>query len=235
MAVAGADIIGGALMGLAGSLHCAGLCGGIAASLLLAASPVTTQASRSTALLTTQIGRATSYTLCGALVGGGGAAFAHLLALANAQSVLRVIAAGLIVWTGCSVAGWGRGFSALDRMTMVIAAKGSTTARLHRKAHPLVMGMLWGFAPCGMVYAAMLNAMMTGSAAQGAQFMAGFGLGTIPAVATAALGVTAMAGRGLRLPERATLRRVLGVSIVALGIVSLVEPASSLAALCLGR
>lgn len=232
MAIAGADIIGGALMGLAGSLHCAGVCGGIASSLLLATSPAATPASRSTVLLTTQIGRALSYTLCGALVGSGGAAFAHLLALANAQPMLRVVAAGLIVWTGCSVAGLGRGFSALDRL---IAARMPSIRSRTIMTNPLVMGLLWGFAPCGMVYAAMLNAMMTGSAAQGAQFMAGFGLGTIPAVAATAFGVSAMACRGLRLPARATLRRVLGTSIAALGLVSLAEPAASLASLCLGR
>ena len=64
--------------------------------------------------------------------------------------------------------------------------------------------------------------------------MAGFGLATIPAVATAAFGVTALAGFGARLP-RSKLRAALGTALLALGLASLVEPAASLSALCLGR
>jgi hypothetical protein len=204
-------------MGLAGSLHCAGVCGGIAASLLLATSLATTQASRSTALLMTQIGRTTSYTLCGALVGGGGAAFANLLLLANAQPVLRVASVPY----------------RLDRLLGRGSRSRLFRARPHDDDHRSDgsdddaipspgrasdrHGYAGGFAPCGMVYAAMLNAMMIGSAAQGAQFMAGFGLGTILAVASAVLGVSAMAVHGLRLQARTTLRHVLGISMVALG------------------
>jgi hypothetical protein len=110
----------------------------------------------------------------------------------------------------------------------------AATTRLFQNAHPVVLGILWGFSPCGMVYAALLNAMLSGSFAAGAGFMAGFGLATIPAVATAAFGVTALAGFGSRLP-RSKLRGALGTAILALGLASLVEPAASLSALCLGR
>ena len=232
MSIAGADFVGGALMGIAGSLHCAGVCGGIASSLLLASSPAGSTTTRSSALLQSQIGRAMSYALSGALVGSGGAAFAGLLALADAQPVLRVVAAAMIIWTGCSVAGMGRGFVTFDRLMAAVMSRGRSRIIVR---HPLVMGMVWGFAPCGMVYAALVNAMMTGSLTQGAQFMAGFGLGTMPAMASAAFGVSLIVKRGIRLPERATLRRMLGGSIAVLGLVSLAEPASSLASLCFGR
>lgn len=228
--------VGGALMGLAGSLHCAGLCGGIASSLLLAAQTHdAAPAVRTVKLLKIQLGRAISYTLCGAMVGGAGAAFSGLVNLAAVQPMTRIAAACALVWVGCSVAGLVPGFSTLDRtLTSTFRSWPAATARRLRNSHPVVLGILWGFAPCGMVYAALLNATLSGSFAAGAGFMAGFGLATIPAVATAAFGVTALASFGSRLP-RSKLRGALGASILALGLVSLVEPAASLSALCLGR
>lgn len=223
-------------MGLAGSLHCTALCGGIASSLLLAtqaghAAP----AARAATLLKIQLGRALSYTLCGALVGGGGAAFAGLVNLAPVQPMTRIAAACALVRAGCSVAGLVPSFSTLDRtLTSAFASLPAATARRVRTLHPALLGILWGFAPCGMVYAALLNATLSGSFTAGAAFMAGFGLATIPAVAIAAFGVATLAGFGSRLP-RSKLRGALGSAILALGLAGLIEPAASLSALCLGR
>lgn len=223
-------------MGLAGSLHCTTLCGGIASSLLLATqAPDAAPAARAATLLKIQLGRALSYTLCGALVGGSGAAFAGLVNLAAVQPMTRVAAACALVWAGCSVAGLVPSFSTLDRtLTSALASLPAATGHRFRSSHPAVLGILWGFAPCGMVYAALLNAMLSGSFTAGAAFMAGFGLATIPAVAIAAFSITALAGFGSRLP-RSRLRGGLGAAILALGLASLIEPAASLSALCLGR
>jgi sulfite exporter TauE/SafE len=227
-------------MGLAGSLHCAGLCGGIASSLLLATeAPDSAPTARAATLLKVQLGRALSYTLsytlCGAMVGSGGAAFAGLIHLAGVQPMTRIAAACALVWTGCSVAGLAPSFAIMDRiLASTFNSWPIAVTRRFRDPHPVVLGILWGFAPCGMVYAALLNAVLSGSLVAGAGFMAGFGLATIPAVATAAFGVTALAGFGARLP-RSNLRAVLGTALLALGLASLAEPAMSLSALCLGR
>lgn len=239
MIFASSDFIGGALLGLAGSLHCAGICGGIASTLLLATSSAGGRSSAAAGLIKIQLGRALTYTLFGAVVGGSGGAFAQLLDLSGAHIILRALAAGMLVWAGCSVAGIGRGFPAVDRglatvMNAVRLMIPKCFLKSFARTHPVVMGVVWGFAPCGMVYAALLNAMMTGTWGGGAEFMAGFGVATIPVVASAAFGLTALAGlrRSLR---QATLRRLLGGAIGALGLLSLVEPAASLSALCLGR
>jgi sulfite exporter TauE/SafE len=224
-------------MGLAGSLHCAGVCGGIASSLLMAkAAPDVTPAERAATLLKIQIGRALSYTLCGAMVGGGGAAFAGLINLAGMQPMTRIAAACALVWTGCSVAGLAPSFAILDRiLASTFNSWPVAVTRQFQNPHPVVLGILWGFAPCGMVYAALLNAILSGSLVAGAGFMAGFGLATIPAVSSIAFGVTAIAGVGARLQQRGKLRMGLGAAILTLGLASLAEPAASLSALCLGR
>jgi uncharacterized protein len=233
----GIHFIGGALMGLAGSLHCAGVCGGIASSLLMAkAVPDATPAERTATLFKIQIGRALSYTLCGGLAGGGGAAFAGLIHLAGIQPMTRIAAACALVWTGCSVAGLAPSFTIMDRiLASTFNSWPVAVTRRFRNPPPLVLGILWGFAPCGMVYAALLNAILSSSVAAGAGFMAGFGLATIPAVASIAFGVTAIAGVGARSQQRGKLRVGVGAAIVTLGLASLAEPAASLSALCLGR
>jgi len=234
MITTGLHLVGGAVLGLAGSLHCAGLCGGIASSLLLATSaPAAAASSRAATLLRIQLGRALSYTLFGAAVGAGGAAFSGLVTLAGVQPAMRIAAACALAWTGLSVAGIVPGFRVMDRLLAVATTMRARSSMRRLPLPPsLALGIAWGFAPCGMVYAALVNAMLSGSSAAGAEFMAGFGLATIPAVATAAFGVTALAGVGTRVSRR-HVRGALGTALIALGAASLIEPAMTLTALCL--
>jgi sulfite exporter TauE/SafE len=44
----------------------------------------------------------------------------------------------------------------------------------------LVLGTLWGWMPCGLVYSMLATALLAGSAAGGAGVMIAFGLGTLP-------------------------------------------------------
>ncbi|MCP9627459.1 sulfite exporter TauE/SafE family protein [Rhodopseudomonas palustris] len=228
----GMHFIGGAVLGLAGSLHCAGLCGGIASSLLLAtSSPDAAASGRAATLLRIQLGRTLSYTLFGAAVGAGGAAFGGLVTLAGLQPAMRIAAACALAWTGLSVAGLFPGFRVIDRALAMASSIRTRSSRRPPLPSSLALGIAWGFAPCGMVYAALLNAMLSGSTLAGAEFMAGFGLATIPAVAAAAFGVTTLASARV---SRRGVRSALGAALVALGAASMIEPAMSLAALCIG-
>ncbi len=47
-------------------------------------------------------------------------------------------------------------------------------------AKVLGLGMVWGWLPCGMVYAALLLALSSGDGLQGGWVMLAFGLGTLP-------------------------------------------------------
>src|ERR1700690_2359552 len=67
--------LGGLLMGLASSLHCAGMCGAIASSLMFAFSPGETQAERARTLLAAHAGRLTMYVAGGVVLGAAGSAF----------------------------------------------------------------------------------------------------------------------------------------------------------------
>mgnify|MGYP001174710052 CR=1 FL=1 len=127
--------MGGLLLGLAGSLHCAGICGGIASATLLAARPAATARGRAGALLRIQSGRALTYTLAGAVAGTGSAGVAGLLDLAGANQLLRVAAALNLLWVGAALAGIGRGPRLLDGLARRAgaAAAGSRRPRCPRR------------------------------------------------------------------------------------------------------
>jgi sulfite exporter TauE/SafE len=133
------------------------------------------------------------------------------------------------MWIGLSVAGLLPALSALDRRVAgMSAALSSTLARFRRfpVLGPFGAGLGWGTVPCPMVYAALFTAMLTGSAAGGATLMAGFGLGTLPAVTLTAFGVTTLA----RVETKALARSAIGLAIAVLGF-STVYPASPTAGL----
>jgi uncharacterized protein len=223
----------GLLMGLASSLHCAGQCGGIATSLLLATSGQgSTPATRAATLISTQLGRATTYMLAGAAVGLAGESFSALLSLAGAQPALRIASALALVLSGLSIAGILPSVTGFDRPLQAVLA------RLRSKSgggspHPVsfMLGMSLGLAPCAMVYNGLMTAMLTGSLAGGASFMAAFGLGTIPSVALTAFGLVSVSRINPR--NKRQIRALLGASLALAGIASGLYPAATLASLCL--
>jgi sulfite exporter TauE/SafE len=218
----------GFAVGLASSLHCAGMCGGIGASIAFLA-PDGGAAARLRVLAEAQAGRVAAYVAAGMVVGAFGSAVYGAFDLAAAHAMLRWAAAATLGWVGLTVAGLapslapaglsravGRGWTPVQR---ALASRGVPL--------PLLSGLLWGLMPCAMVYAALFLAMVAGSASAGAATMLGFGLGTVPAVTLAALGATQLP----RLARDPAARRAAGLAIAALGGASLVAwPA--IAALC---
>jgi sulfite exporter TauE/SafE len=224
----------GLLMGFAGSLHCAGQCGGIASSLLIATGSGSSGSERVNAQLVTQLGRTVTYAIAGGLVGVAGSALGNLLDLAGIQPVLRILGGVMLVWVGLAVVGVVPGPQVFDRRAMAVAGRmsGRNLSPAFRNSSALLLGMAWGAAPCAMVYNALMTAMLTGAPATGALFMTGFGLATMPAVALTALGTAQIVAVGPLLPK-ATLRKGVGIAIMLLGFGSTVVPAASLAALCM--
>lgn len=229
-----AVLAGGLLMGFAGSLHCAGQCGGIASSLLIATGRGSSASERAKALLITQLGRMVTYTIAGGVVGVAGNAFGSLLDLAGIQPLLRILGGAMLAWVGLALTGVVPGPQIFDRRRVAISGRigGRNLSSALRNSSALLLGMAWGAAPCAMVYNALMTAMLTGTAATGALFMAGFGLATVPAVALTALGSAQAVAMGLLLPK-AALRKVVGIAIMLLGLASTVMPAASLGALCM--
>jgi sulfite exporter TauE/SafE len=229
-----AVLAGGLLMGFAGSLHCAGQCGGIASSLLIATGRGSSGSERAKALLITQLGRMVTYTIAGGVVGVAGDAFGGLLDLAGIQPLLRILGGAMLAWVGLALTGVVPGPQIFDRRGMAISGwmGGRNLSSAFRNSSALLLGMAWGAAPCAMVYNALMTAMLTGTPATGALFMTGFGLATVPAVALTALGSAQVVAMGPMLPK-AALRKAGRDRNHAPWLASTVVPAASLGALCM--
>lgn len=209
-------LFSGLLLGFFGSAHCLSMCGGISGSLGLAI-PVGQNFRRRqfTLVATYNLGRITSYSVLGALIALPGMALeaGH----GHAGMMLRTGAGLLMIALGLSVGQWWQGVRHLERIGAPLWSK---LAPLTRRLLPvtsagkaLLLGLAWGWLPCGLVYSTLGWAALQGSAAGGALAMAAFGLGTAPAMFATGLA----ARRVERWRNRDWFRHLAGAMIVLFG------------------
>lgn len=224
-------ILAGFLMGLASSLHCAGMCGAIGSAVLFIGSPGADAAARTRILALTQAGRVFAYATAGGILGLFGSSLAGLFDQAAAYRVLQWAAAVTLGWIGLSTAGLVPAMLGFDRLAAPVGSALVGLAGRHPgfgAGAPVATGILWGFMPCAMVYGALFTAMLTGTGTGGLSLMLGFGLGTVPAVMASALGLVALKD----LAGRPLASRLIGLAITAFAIASVtLAPAGSV--LCL--
>lgn len=205
--------------GLLGSTHCLGMCGGIAT--LVGSGNGQPKFSRTLAF---NAGRLGSYALAGALMGGLGWHLGTPVGSAAWGNLLRAAMGVLMIAVGLQVAtGWG-GLSRLERVGVPLWRQLSPlTRRLDPRQsglHALAFGALWGWIPCGLVYSALLTALVSGGAGAGAGVMLAFGIGTLPAML--ALGLLGQRLRQALAGQK--LRRAAGGLVITLGIWTVAGP-----------
>lgn len=223
-----AAVVWGLMLGLGSSLHCAGMCGPIGCSLLLFSDRDESARAIGLRLAAMQVGRIFSYALLGLGFGVMGAGLYAQLNFSAVHGGMQWVAAGLMIWIGLSTAGLAPSLAGIDRLAVPMAGKLARMRAGIGAAGPetaILGGLIWGFTPCAMVYAAALSSLLTGSVENGVLLMVAFGVGTLPAVIASTLAFY-RASRVGRRPGR----RMAGMMQVAAGIVALVltVPASPL-------
>ena len=207
------------LVGLLGSTHCIGMCGGIVGALTLGLDdPVRKSSFRLQAfLLAYNAGRILSYTLAGGLSGLLGAQFARL-DLGTGFPVGGLIAGLFMFALGLYLTGWWRVLSVLEKLGTHlwrhIEPLGRRLLPVSSLPQAFALGMLWGWLPCGLVYAALAWSLTTADAGQGALLMFGFGLGTLPML----LLMGSAAERLDSFVRSPLARQIAGLVIIALAI-----------------
>ncbi len=152
-----------AAMALAGSLHCAGMCGPLAA----------VAGRRAPVYL---VGKTSTYILLGTLAGAAG----HAISFAAGARVLSVIAAGLLI-LGLLRQTFPPFLSSAGRHLALLAREGAAGA--------LLLGAANGLLPCPLTYAFVALAAASGSVFAGAATMLILGIVTaLPLCAFAWLG-----------------------------------------------
>lgn len=214
------------ILGLVSSLHCVSMCGPIvlAYSLPLGSRKFTGQLS---AHLAYNLGRIITYTILGAVAGFLGTTIGFVGQLAGIENIVAIVAGVLMVLAGLLM---------LDLLPSKSLQKFNPLLYTSKFLKPLgnkitsstvsskfVLGLILGYLPCGLIYAALLKSMATGSVAAGALTMTAFGLGT--AFSLLAIGVFSSAfniklsGWGSRLASVCVL--VLGLFLVYRGVMPL--------------
>lgn len=213
------------VVGLLGGGHCAFMCGGIVAALTLGLPESARGRAAATwpYLLAYNVGRIASYTAAGALLGGIGWLAANAISVRHAQGILEIIAGGFMVALGLYLGGWWQGVMRLEEAgTLVwrhLEPFGRRLLPVRSPGQALLLGLVWGWLPCGLVYSVLIWAMAAGSVSHGALLMLSFGAGTLPAVL--AMGVFAATLSGFL--RRPAVRRTAGALVAAFGVLMVVR------------
>jgi uncharacterized protein len=218
-------LVSALLMGLLGSAHCVVMCGGVVA-MTCAALPIGRRPrlrAQLPYLLSYNAGRIVSYAAAGGVAGLVGASFGSFGPVHHAQLALRLAAGAMMLAVGCYVAGLAPALRWLEHLGAPLWRRLAPIARrlvpTQRPDQAFALGLLWGWMPCGLVYAALAAAVGSGSPAGGAAAMVAFGLGTLPTL-------LAMGSAGLLVAQVARhgkVRGAAGIAIAALGVVQVVH------------
>jgi len=169
------------LLGLLSSAHCVGMCGGIMGALTMAI-PAEARQRRLQLLLSYNLGRIASYVLMGILFG----LFASVFTQWGGNGWLRMLAGILMILMGLYLADWWRGLVYLERLGRHLWAYlqplGKSFLPVTSAPKALILGSIWGWLPCGLVYSALAYAMTQAQPLAAGSVMLAFGLGTLPAV-----------------------------------------------------
>ncbi len=203
-------------LGFLGGGHCVGMCGGIMGALTFAI-PDEARGKRFALLVHYNFGRIASYSLMGLLLGLATGKAADVGGASGLQW-LRLFAGGLLIAMGLYLADWWRGLTYLEKLGgglwKILQPLGRSLMPVRASWQALLLGGIWGWLPCGLVYSALAYAASQGDALSSAGVMLAFGLGTLPLVMTGGL----FADRLKFFIQKRGVRTLFALLIVAFGI-----------------
>ena len=195
------------ILGLLGSAHCLGMCGGIAASIAM------TQ-SRRYYLVAYNVGRIFSYALAGFLVGSLG----FMIKDPVTGLILRTGAGLLLIAMGLYIGQWWKGLTRIEKLGQglwsIIRPAASKLLPVQTLSQALLLGFFWGWLPCGLIYSTLIWSASAQHPLESAVLMFTFGLGTLPAMLATGL----LANEVKQLLQRQWIHTVAGIVIIAFGI-----------------
>lgn len=198
------------ILGLAGSLHCAGMCGPLALAL-----PAAGKSAAGYALgrLIYNGGRVITYGVLGAVFGVLG----KTLAVAGLQRWV-CLGAGAAILIGLLVSGHP---APPGPLTRIVGWLKLTLGRLLQRpgfASLFSFGLLNGLLPCGLVYVACAGAAATGGVVSSVEYMVVFGLGTVPMM----FGI-GLAGRAVPVGLRLRFQKIIPACLALVALLLIVR------------
>lgn len=208
------------LIGLLGGVHCVSMCGGVVSALSM---QLPSRQSPLLLHLGYNFGRIASYSIAGALVGAVGGLGLMLNDLLPVQIALYVFANLMLVALGLYLVGIPALLLPVERMGQHLWKRIQPLTRrflpVRSSGQAFLLGGLWGWLPCGLVYSILTLALLSGSALRGAAVMLAFGLGTLPNLLMA--GVMLAKFRGI--VRNRKVRLISGALVLGFGLFGLLN------------
>jgi uncharacterized protein len=159
------------LMGLAGSLHCAGMC-----------SPLAMALTKNKSFLASNIGYNSGRILVYALLGTIASSLGALFNFGSFQQVVSILLGILFLLVGLGFGGIRLPYAGSGISWFSAFLKKSFSKVLQHKSSrsSFLLGMINGLLPCGLTYMALSACLILPGAVDGFLFMIYFGLGTWP-------------------------------------------------------
>jgi sulfite exporter TauE/SafE len=210
------------LLGLFSTVHCIAMCGSVIGALTLSL-PSEVRESQTKMIpyvFNYNLGRLLSYGIAGAIV----ALVISPVAFFDGHTLLRYLSVVIMIGMGLYLAGWFPKFAYMERMGAPIwrwlQPIGQKLLPVRKLSQAFFLGIVWGWLPCGLVYAALAVAATTGDPVHGSLTMLAFGAGTLPAV----MGAGLFAGFLSAMARAKYLRQVAGIFIIAMALATLFWP-----------
>ena len=214
------SIIAVFFVGLLGGVHCLGMCGSIVGILT---GQLPKDGARWPFHLAYNSGRIASYAVAGILVGAIGQAGLLLRDVVPVQHLLFALSSLMLVALGLYLAGIWNMVRRIEQAGSVLWQRIQPLTRfvfpITSPLRALLLGMLWGWLPCGLVYSVLVTALASGHPQSGALIMLAFGLATLPNLLVIGL----FWERCRRWVQSPRVRLFAGLIVMAFGVYGLVK------------
>jgi len=214
------DFLSAFVIGLLGSGHCIGMCGGITTMLTSAIAQQQNSSKQFKLVSAYHLGRIFSYSLIGAIVGFSSSIAAKSMGVP--LGFLRIVAAIFLILLGLYLGQWLMLLTKIESFGKVLWRYLSPLSKrfipINNAKQAIALGAVWGWLPCGLVYSTLTWSLASGNAMSGALIMASFGMGTLPALLSISLGTFGIKS----LLTNAKFKKIMAFIIIMYGIYSLI-------------
>ena len=215
------------MVGLLGSTHCIGMCGGIVGALTMGLPKEVRHSPLRLLpyLVTYNSGRLLSYSLAGLIVGLLSSTASSFFQLGRFP-IGGIVGGAFMVALGIYIGGWFQTMAPLERLGgyfwRLVEPLGRRFMPVKSPLQALALGIFWGWLPCGLVYSTLALAAASGDAAKSASLMLAFGVGTLPML----LAMGGFAEKLQRFTRYKWTRIIAGIFLIVFGAMILTKALS---------
>lgn len=208
-------------LGLMSSLHCLAMCGGIVGALTVGTEITPGSKQNKIFLIATyNLGRITSYSIAGAIAGYLGTQFADIISPEQGHKLLQILSSVVLIMIGIQVMGRFTFFRWIEfarfKVWRIIQPLSRHFIPVNHLNQAMIVGLIWGWLPCALVYSVLLWTVTLGHPVYGALVMLAFGLGTLPSMFSAGI----FGHQFSELIRQGKIRLLAGIIIILFGFLS---------------